>query len=79
MKADLKEIYFKLHDIFPFKKYVNMPKEAYNTLEALNQSKFEEHKVITLIDHIMYPGDQVKACVHNAKKRLQVRLCWILY
>ena len=32
-KAGLKELYFKRQDVFPFGKYVNRLKEAYNTLE----------------------------------------------
>ena len=41
IKAGLKELYFKRQDVFPFEKYVNGLKEAYNTLEELNQSEFE--------------------------------------
>jgi len=68
MKADLKELYFKRQDTFPFKKYVKRLKEAYTTLEDLGQPKFEKQKVRTLLDHIMCPDDQVKACVHTARK-----------
>jgi len=35
-KVDHKELYFKCQDVFPFEKYVNRLKEAYNTLEELN-------------------------------------------
>ena len=41
IKAGLKELYFKRQDVFPFEKNVNGLKEAYNTLEELNQSEFE--------------------------------------
>ena len=41
MKEDLKELYFKCHNVFPLKKYVNKLKEAYNNLEKLNQPEFE--------------------------------------
>ena len=40
IKADLKELYLKLRDVFPFENYVNRLKEAYNTLEKLSQTKF---------------------------------------
>ena len=67
-KADLKEIYLKRQDVFPFEKYVNRLKGSYNTLEEPNQPDFEEQKVRNLLDHIMCPDDQVKSCVHTAKK-----------
>ena len=40
-KADLKEIYFKLQDIFTFEKYVNRLKGALKSLEGRNQTGFE--------------------------------------
>ena len=43
-KADLKELYFKCQEVSPFEKYVSRLKESYNTLEELNQTKFEEQK-----------------------------------
>ena len=67
-KADVKELYFKRQDVLPFEKYVNSLKEAYNTLEELNQTEFDEQKMRTLIDQIMFPDDQVKACVQTARK-----------
>ena len=67
-KEDLKELYVKRQDVLLFEKYVNRIKEAYNTLEELNQPEFEEQKVRTLIYHIMCPDDQVKACVHTARE-----------
>ena len=42
--ADLKELYFKCQEVSPFEKYVSRLKESYNTLEELNQTKFEEQK-----------------------------------
>ena len=60
-KEDLRELYFKYQDNFPFEKYVNRLKESYNTLEELNQHEFEEQKVRTLLDHIMCSYDQVKS------------------
>ena len=47
---------------------MNRRKEAYNTLEELNRPEFEEQKVRTLLDYIMCPDDQVKACVHTPRK-----------
>ena len=67
-KLDLKELYFKRQNVFPFEKYVNRLKEAYNTLKELKQPKFEKQKVRTLLDHIMVTYDQVKACVQTAIK-----------
>ena len=52
-KADLRELYLKRRDVFPFEKYVNRLKEAYNNLEEIKKTKFEEQKVRTLLDHIM--------------------------
>ena len=68
IKADLKELYLKLRDVFPFEKYVNRLKEAYNTLEALNHPYFKEQKMRNLLDHIKFPDDQVKPCVHTTRK-----------
>ena len=67
-KVYLQEIYFKRQDVFPFKKYVNRLKEAYNTLGELNNTKFEEQKGRTLIDHIMCLYYQVKSCMHTDRK-----------
>ena len=49
MKSDLKDLYFKRQDVFPFGNYVNRLKEYYNTLEELRQPEFEEQKVRTLL------------------------------
>ena len=43
-KENLKELYFKHEGVFPFEKYVNRLKEAYNTLEELNQPNFEKQQ-----------------------------------
>ena len=67
-----RELYLKRRDVFPFEKYVNRLKEAYNNLEEIKKTKFEEQKVRTLLDHIMWPYDQVKACVHTARKYFKV-------
>ena len=68
MKSDLKDLYFKRQDVFPFEKCVIRLKEAYNTLKELKQPKFEKQKVRTLLDHIMVTYDQVKACVQTTIK-----------
>ena len=43
-------------------------KEAYNKLEELNQTEFEERKVRTILEHIMCPDDQVKDFMHTTRK-----------
>ena len=40
-EADLKEIYFKQQDIFPFYKYLNHLNEYYNTLEELKNTELK--------------------------------------
>ena len=35
MKANLKEIYLKIQDVFPLENYFNQLKECYNKLEDL--------------------------------------------
>ena len=67
-KAYLKELYFKFQDVLTFKKYVKRIKEAYNTLEKINQYKFEEQKLKALLDHIICPYYQVKSFIHTSRK-----------
>ena len=67
-KADMKDLYFKHQDVFPFEKYVNCLQECYNTSEDLVHPEFEYMKVRTMLDNINSIDDQVRACVHTARK-----------
>jgi len=66
-RADLKELFFKRQDTFPFEKYVSRLKECYNTLEELEVPEYETEKVRTLLDHIQCNHDEVKQCVVLAR------------
>ena len=70
-KADMKDLYFKRQDVFPFEKSVNQLKECYNTLGYLEQTDFEVKKVQNMLDHINFLDAQVKACINTARKYLK--------
>ena len=68
MKSNTKDLQFKHQDMFPFEKYVNCLKKCYNKLSNLGNPKFESQKGHNMLDHINCTYDQVKACIHTARK-----------